>query len=132
MRLILAGLVLSGLALLSARHIPIWSSPGTLWTKVVLEAPGDPRPLINLAAVHITEGRLTLARYELRRAARQARAHPAAIRVISNDLIQANLGALYIRQGRFDRACAVLRDESAGSSAGTVRQSLAQQWGVCD
>jgi len=45
--IVVAGLVLIGLALLTARRVPVWQSDETLWRTSAMQMPGNVRVLIN-------------------------------------------------------------------------------------
>lgn len=51
----LAGLVLCGLALLSASRVRVWHSDATLWTATVRQMPTNIRALVNYHAIQIAQ-----------------------------------------------------------------------------
>lgn len=58
MRALLGALLLVACAGLTASRLPVWRSDEALWLEAHRRSPTLPRPLLNLAAVAVREGRI--------------------------------------------------------------------------
>lgn len=59
MRALIGALLIGGCAVLTASRLPQWRSDGALWLAAHRQSPTLPRPMLNLGAVALREGRIT-------------------------------------------------------------------------